>query len=138
MPKSVIDTAKAQVIAYNDKDWDAVRRCAAAQLYYDEVATQRKARGVDDVIKLWLGWATALPDSRATFEGAVASGNTVTLELTWRGTHKGPLKTPAGELAPTGKQIELRSCQVIEVDGDKVKSVRQYFDMGTLLKQLGA
>jgi len=138
MPTSVIDTAKAQVIAYNDKNWDDVRKCAAAQLYYDEVATQRTARGVDDVIKLWQGWATALPDSRASFDKVAVSGNTVTLELTWRGTHKGPLKTPTGEIAPTGKNIEIRACQIVEVANDKVNSVRQYFDMGTLLKQLGA
>jgi steroid delta-isomerase-like uncharacterized protein len=138
MPKSVIDTAKEPIVAYNDKNWDAIRKCAAAQLFYDEVATQRKAQGVDDVIALWQGWAKALPDSKASFDKAVASGNTVTLELTWRGTHKGPLMTPTGEIAPTGKNIEIRACQVIEVADDKVKSMRQYFDMNTLLEQLGA
>jgi hypothetical protein len=65
------------------------------------------------------------------------SGNTVVVELTWRGTHTGPLQTPRGVIASTGKTINVRACQVIELSGDKTKAVRQYFDLGTLLQQLG-
>jgi steroid delta-isomerase-like uncharacterized protein len=137
MPQSAMDIAKSQVIAYNEKDWDKARKSLAPELVYDELATQRKTKGVDQVIDVWKGWATAMPDSKATFNSETASGNTVVLEMTWRGTHKGPLKTSAGEIAPTGKPFELRACQVIEVDKDKVKSVRHYFDMASLLKQLG-
>jgi limonene-1,2-epoxide hydrolase len=42
------------------------------------------------------------------------------------------------EIPPTGKSIEVRACQVVKVAGDKIKSVRHYFDIGTLLKQIGA
>ena len=59
----------------------------AADFVYDEVATLRKVQGVDQCLPLWRGWATAFPDSKATFHGAVVSGNTVVLELTWKGTH---------------------------------------------------
>jgi len=64
-------------------------------------------------------------------------GRKVVLEITWRGTHKGALTTPKGPIAPTGKQIELRSCVVCELAGEKTKVQRQYFDMGTLLQQIG-
>ena len=77
------------------------------------------------------------PDSKATFDNAVASGNTVLLELTWRGTHKGPLQTPKGSFAATGKQIEIRACAVVELVDGKAKVQRHYFDMATLLQQLG-
>ena len=135
--QSVVDIAKAQVIAYNEKDWDKVKAGVAPEVVYDELGTQRKVEGVNEVLDLWKGWATAMPDSKATFNSEVASGNTVVLEITWRGTHKGPLKTPDGEIPPTGKNFELRACQVVEVANDKVKSVRHYFDMGSLLRQLG-
>ena len=65
-------------------------------------------------------------------------GNTAVLEITWSGTHNGPLNTGDREIPPTGKKIELRAIQVVDVANDKVKSVRQYFDMGTLLHQIGA
>lgn len=137
MTQSVVDIAKAQVIAYNEKDWDKVKAGVAPGFVYDELGTQRKVEGVDDVIAVWKGWATAMPDSKATFNSELASGNTVVLEMTWRGTHKGPLKMPSGDIPATGKNFELRACQVVEVADDKVKSVRHYFDMGSLLRQLG-
>jgi steroid delta-isomerase-like uncharacterized protein len=134
---SPIDAAKASVIAYNEKNWARVKETMTPTVVYDEVSTQRRITGANEVIDAWKGWATALPDSKATFEHAVASGNTVTLELTWRGTHKGPLKTPTGDIAATGRPIEIRACQVIEVADGKATSIRQYFDMGTILQQMG-
>lgn len=131
------DVAKASVNAYNEKNWEKVHTSLAPDCVYDEVATNRKTRGVNDTIALWQGWAKALPDSRATFENQFVMDNTVVLELTWRGTHRGPLPTPRGEIAPTGKTIELRACQVIEVSGERAKTIRQYFDMTSLLQQLG-
>jgi steroid delta-isomerase-like uncharacterized protein len=135
--KSVVDLAKEQVIAYNEKDWDRVRAALAPEVIYDELATQRKAKGVDEVLTNWKGWAKAIPDSRATFNSELVSGNTAVLEVTWRGTHDGPLQTADREIPPTGKKIELRAIQVVDVANDRVKSIRQYFDMGTLLDQIG-
>ena len=136
--KSVADLAKEQVLAYNAKDWDRARAALAPEVVYEEVGTHRKLKGIDDVLTAWKGWATAIPDSRASFQSEMVSGNTAVLEITWTGTHDGPLQTPNGEIAPTGKKIELRAIQVVDVANDRVKSVRQYFDMGTLLQQIGA
>ena len=136
--KSIVDIAKAPAIAYNDKNWDAVRASLAPRAVYDEVGTQRRIEGVDEILSAWRGWGTTLPDSRATFDAAHVSGNIAILELTWRGTQTGALQTPAGDIPPTGKTIEIRACWVVEVAGDKVKSIRHYFDMATMLQQIGA
>ena len=138
MAQSVVDTAKSQITAYNDKDWNAVAAVLAPGCVYDEVATHRRVQGVNEIMDAWRGWATALPDSRASFDNVSVSGNTVTLELTWRGAQTGPLETPGGTLPPSGRSIEIRACQVVEVADGKVQSVRHYFDMATLLQQLGA
>ena len=138
MAQSVVDTAKSQITAYNDKDWNAVAAVLAPGCVYDEVATHRRVQGVNEIMDAWRGWATALPDSRASFDNVSVSGNTVTLELTWRGAQTGPLETPGGALPPSGRSIEIRACQVVEVADGKVQSVRHYFDMATLLQQLGA
>lgn len=135
--QQLIDAAKAPVQAYNDKNWAALRASVSPDFVYDEVATNRKVQGVDQVIPLWQGWATAFPDSKATFDRELASGNTVVFEVTWRGTHKGPLQTPNGPIAATNKRIEIRACTAIEVANDKAKAQRHYFDMATLLQQLG-
>lgn len=134
---TVIDDAKVTIIAYGNKDWSAVRAALTPSSVYDEVASLRKVQGIDQIVSLWQGWAAAFPDSKATFGRAVASGNIATIELTWRGTHTGPLALPAGTIAPTGRTIDFRACQVVEVEGGKTRSITQYFDLGTMLRQLG-
>ena len=138
-PQQLTDAAKAPMLAYGRKDWDAVRASITSDFVYDEVPTNRKTQGVDAALALWRGWATALPDSTPTFHSALVSGNTVVLEVTWQGTHTGPLETPKGPIAATGKRIEIRACNVIEIAADtgKAKLQRQYFDMATMLQQLG-
>lgn len=92
---------------------------------------------VDAAKAAWKGWAAAFPDSNATFEAAHVSGNTVILEVTWRGTHSGPLPTPTGEIPATGRKIEMRGCQVVEIADGKPRVMRQYLDMLTMMTQLG-
>ena len=75
--QDLIETAKASILAYNAKDWAAVRQAMAPGIVYDEVATHRKLLGADEVLTAWKGWADAFPDSKASFEGAIVSGNTV-------------------------------------------------------------
>jgi steroid delta-isomerase-like uncharacterized protein len=138
MSQALIDAAKASIVAYNEKNWDAVTKAVTSDIEYDEVGTNRKLAGPSAVITAWKGWATALPDSKATFEAAHVSGNTVIVELTWHGTQSGPLQTPAGEIPPTNKKIEVRAVQIVELTPEgKTKRVRHYFDMATLLAQLG-
>ncbi len=67
----------------------------------------------------------------------MADDGTVTVELTWKGTHNGPLPMPSRTLAATGKPIEVRACAVVEVAGDRAWAERHYFDMMSLLRQLG-
>jgi steroid delta-isomerase-like uncharacterized protein len=136
--QQLIDAAKASLLAFNEKNWDGVRTSVSADFVYDEVATSRKVQGVDQAIAVWQGWASAFPDARATFHRELPSGNTVVFEVSWRGTHNGPLLTPEGAIAATGRRIDVRACMVVEVAEDKARVQCHYFDMGTLLRQIGA
>ncbi len=137
-PQSLIEAARAAVIAYNEKNWDKVRASVTPDFDYDEVPTRRRVHGAEPFVQLCQGWAQAFPDSKATFHGAIASGETVVQEVTWKGTHQGALQTPKRSVPATGKRIEVRACLVMEMAGDKVKSERHYFDLATLLEQVGA
>ena len=137
MSHAIVDAATAPILAYNAKDWDGVARTITSDALYDEVANRRVARGTSDVIASWKGWAEAMPDSNGTIESALVSGNTVILELTWRGTHTGPLRTPGGDLPATGNTFEVRACMIVDVSGGQARVMRHYFDMVTMLTQLG-
>jgi steroid delta-isomerase-like uncharacterized protein len=137
-PQALTEAAKALLQTYNDKNWDQAKASITQDFVYDEVATGRKVNGADESIDSWQGWAQAFPDSRAVFgEAHAAEDGTVVLEVTWQGTHKGPLQTPKGPIPPTGKRIELRACAIFEFSGEKARTQRHYFDMTTLLQQLG-
>ena len=137
-PQVMIEAAKTMIIAYNDKNWERAKAAITPDFLYDEVATGRRIEGADETLAAWKGWAQAFPDSKASFDRSYVAGNdTVVLELTWRGTHKGPLGTAMGNIAATGKSIEVRALAIVELKGEKARSQRQFFDMATLLQQIG-
>jgi steroid delta-isomerase-like uncharacterized protein len=135
--KPILEVAKSQLIAFNDKNWGAAKEVLATDTVYDEVATQRRIQGVEEALSAWKGWAKAFPDAKGNIDKETVSGNTVVIEITWRAIQTGPLQLPGKDLAATGKKVELRACEVIEVSDGKVKTLRHYFDLSTLLRQLG-
>jgi predicted ester cyclase len=64
----------------------------------------------------------------------------VLAEFWLTGTHRGPLPTPQGELAPTGKTIRVRMAAVFEFEpgGTGIVCERVYFDSAQVLRQLTA
>jgi hypothetical protein len=60
------------------------------------------------------------------------------LEIVWKSVHTGPLQTPTGAIPASNKPIEVPACQVVRVKGDKIQSSAHYFDLLTLMKQIGA
>jgi steroid delta-isomerase-like uncharacterized protein len=136
--QALLNAAKALVEAYNTKDWDRARAAITSDFVYEEMGTGRKLTGADATLEAWRGWAQAFPDSVGTYRAShVSDDGTVVLEVTWSGTHRGPLDTPNGPIAPTGNRIEVPACMVVEVAGEKARAQRHYFDMVTLLRQLG-
>jgi hypothetical protein len=69
---------------------------------------------------------------------AFSKVDTAILELVWKGAHTGPLQTPAGIISASSKPVEFPACQITRVAGTKVKHASHYFDMLTMLTQIGA
>ena len=79
------------------------------------------------------GLFTAFPDLSFEIISNAESASGVILEWTMSGTNTGSLSG----LPPTGAQMAQPGIDVIRVSGDKVKSVRGYFDRHAMLEQLG-
>jgi hypothetical protein len=58
-------------------------------------------------------------------------------EVTFTGTHTGPLPTPNGPVPPTGRRVSLRSVSILRVEAGLVASERVYLDQLELVTQLG-
>jgi steroid delta-isomerase-like uncharacterized protein len=133
-----VDVARESIEAFNADDWDRFRSLHAEDVVEDELGTQRRIEGIDALMESNQGWKQAFPDASGQVTNALESGDTAILEIRWSGTHSGPLEMPDGELPATNKRIELRACQVFRVEGDRITESRNYFDMATMLQQLGA
>ena len=136
--QDLIKVARGLVEAFNRSDWEGCRAALAADALYDEVGTARRLQGVAQIIQGLQGWKGAMPDVKGTVTNAVATGNTAVLEVTWQGTHTGPLPGPTGTLPATGKRQTTRSGWLLNFDGGRIKESRHYFDMLSFMQQIGA
>jgi steroid delta-isomerase-like uncharacterized protein len=130
--------ARDQIDAFNKGDWEQMRALLTSDARYQEFGTERDVQGPDEIIELFEGWKTAFPDAAGTVTNSVTSGNTAVLEVTWKGTHTGPLVTAAGTIPASGKHQETPAAVFYAFEGAKIKASRHYFDAMTLLKQIGA
>lgn len=123
--------------AYNIRDFDSGARLTTESAKLVNMATGETLTGPDGMRTFLKGWATAFPDSKVTIENLIASGDRVTVEFVGRGTNTGPLTTPMGEIQPTGRSVELRFCDVVELRDGKIQNLRSYFDLASMMRQLG-
>ena len=132
-----IQIARNVIDAFNANDWEQTKQLLADSVY-KELGTQRQLTGADQIIPAVQGWKQAMPDIKGTVTTAFASGNQVTLEVTWAGTHTGPLVGATGTIPASGKHQVTFGAWIFDFDGDKIKESRHYFDMLTFLQQIGA
>jgi steroid delta-isomerase-like uncharacterized protein len=139
MAQSAVEVAQASIECFNVGDFDRLRALLADDSYEEELATQRRLEGADAQVEAARGWKEAFPDGRGTVHSAYVDGNTVTLELTWEGTLTGPMRTPDGqELPATGRRGTVKACEVMEIEDGRITATRHYFDLMTILQQVGA
>jgi heme-degrading monooxygenase HmoA/predicted ester cyclase len=93
--------------------------------------------GRDAADTIWTMWHEAFPDNRLEIVTLHADDRGGVHEGRFVGTHTGILRTPAGEIAPTGRILDARFCGVYEIDNGKITSTHLYFDQADLLAQLG-
>ena len=129
--------ARGVVDAFNRADWDAARGLLGDSTY-NELGTQRSLAGADAIIAALQGWKAAMPDVTGTVTSTVESGQQVVLEVTWEGTQTGEMVTEQGTIPPSGRRQRTPGAFVFEFEGGKLKESRNYFDLLTFLKQIGA
>ncbi len=136
--QDLIKTARSVLEAFNDNDWDRFGSLMTANSLYNEVGTQRRLQGVAEISQGLQSWKEAMPDVKGTVTNAFANTDRAVLEVTWEGTHTGPLAGPGGTIPASGKRQVTTSAWVFEFEGDRIKESRNYFDMLSMLQQIGA
>ena len=132
-----IKLVRDSVAAFSRGDAEASAAFYGENCEHFEAGTGRTFRGRAEFQAALKGWLTGFPDAQGTVANVFASGDEVAAEITYRETNTGPLATPAGTIPATGKVAELPSALVCRVRDGKIQKGTLYFDMATLLRQLG-
>jgi steroid delta-isomerase-like uncharacterized protein len=100
---------------------------------YEYVATDEVYDGADEVMAHWRELDRAFPDQEIEIVKLHAADDAVLMEAIARGTHTGRLRG----LPPTGRRFEQRFLAIFVFEGDSLVCERVYYDVATILQQLG-
>jgi steroid delta-isomerase-like uncharacterized protein len=109
---------------------------------YAENASQRMHDGIfegPDAIRDRLARdLDAFADAHYVVESFVEEGDSFADEWTFTGTHTGPFRLPdASEIPATGKRVEIKGMELVEVRDGKIVVDNLYYDFMASLIQLG-
>lgn len=129
---NLLSVAHKYFDAWNNHDADAlVATFAEGGTYSDpssgEVYGEALKAYVND---LWEAFPDLSFDAVSTAE---AGPNTVATQWLMKGTNSGPFQG----LPPSGCTVSLPGADFIEIEGDRIKSVKGYFDSRVVPEQLG-
>jgi steroid delta-isomerase-like uncharacterized protein len=97
-------------------------------------------RGRDAISKDAANLFRAFPDVRFQIVSVIEKDDRSGAgEVRLTGTHSGPLKTPTGEeIPPTNKKFDLKGAAFVRLnEKGEIVEERRYYDVGTILRQLG-
>jgi len=119
--------------AWNARSVDQILACFTDDAVYEDVPLGAVNRTPDEMRQfISAGWA-AFPDLRFEPTAAAINGANGVVEWTMLGTHRGDFPG----LPATGKTFTVRGVSVMELSGEKIRRVRDYWDFATVLRQLG-
>jgi steroid delta-isomerase-like uncharacterized protein len=92
-------------------------------------------RGAEAVARRYRGLWTAFPDLEVELRRIVALEDDVAVtEHTLSGTHGGPLFG----FPPTRRRVQVETVVIWEFVGERIRGETVYFDLATMLRQVGA
>jgi len=118
--------------AWNRRDWAKWRELLHPQYTYTGGDGQVQ-KGPEAGLAIGQMFASAFPDGKSDIQKITASGDTAIVEFIGSGTHTGDLMG----IAPTGRQVTIPVCDILEIRDGKIIAEREYMDMLTMMQQLG-
>ncbi len=106
-----------------------------ARCFNDIASVPKKFVGPKKVAERYRAHWRGFPDFKVRVKRMLAmADDCFVTENEWRGTHLGPFLG----FAPTGRRVRVRALVVWHFKGDKLEGETVFFDVGSILKQIGA
>lgn len=95
-------------------------------------------RGHDEIAAFVSMFREAFPDLRLSIVSTVEEGQVAAVRVRMTGSHTGVFRTPAGDLSPSGRRVDMTFSDDFRIEGGLIISSHLYLDRLELLEQLGA
>ena len=116
--QDVINALRENIDAFSTGDRDKFAATLADDAVYEELSTQRRVQGKEEVVNTFHGWKQAFPDSKGTIQNIFASGNKAVAEILWEGTHSGDMIGPGVPYPPAAS-----GCRYVQPWWSRLKEV---------------
>jgi len=118
--------------AWSNHDIQKIRQLLHPQ-YSSTSIDGRRREGIEAGVEIATMYMNAFPDMKIDVKNIYSMGDVAIAEYISRGTQSGEFL----DIHPTGKQVSVPVCEVIETRDGKIFSERDYFDAGLVMQQLG-
>ena len=128
---------RASFAAFAARDFQTLEGMYAPDAEY--VRSDGYSKGPEAIIAYLKEVAESFPDETATIEAVLVSDDAVTVEWKESATHTAPRRTEQlGVIEPTGKAFtNQRVATIFRFKNDKIVSQHEYYDLLSMLSQLG-
>jgi steroid delta-isomerase-like uncharacterized protein len=128
-----VEIVRAAHDSWNRRDFDGLVRDMDDNIVYNDKARNLTLNGKQKFTEWARAWAKAFSDGRIVNATYTDAGDVVVAEFTVEGTNDGSFNG----LAPTGRRMTFAVCEITHVNNGRSVSGRMYYDLYTLLTQLG-
>ncbi|MGZ4246036.1 MAG: ester cyclase [Solirubrobacteraceae bacterium] len=121
---------------FNAHDIDGFATVLADDVVFQAPGGMR-GQGKPACVDFYGGWLSAFSDGHVEVHDVHFIDDVAVEEGTFSGTHNGVLRTPTGEIPPTGRAVGLDYIQVLHFRDGQHASFNLMFDRLLMLEQLG-
>ena len=122
--------------AFNKGDLEVLRGCLTNNSTLKLMAMNQTLKGPNDILNYFNVYRTAF-NATVNTNRVTACGDVVLSEFNGKGVHRAVFQTPMGDIQPTNRSIDLPVCHVIQWKDGKIVELHEYFDVNSLMSQLG-
>jgi steroid delta-isomerase-like uncharacterized protein len=133
MDQSHTEIVLAHFRAWDTRDLGRLTSSLSPGFQLESDTNQSPVVGVEGLRQHAAALFAAFPDLRFDVADVVEAGDLVVVTWTASGTHRGEF---LGAL-PTGRRMQVHGCTVSRFDRDRIHRQQTYWDVATMLRQLG-
>ena len=125
-------------LAFNAGDWSKLRQMVSDDVVVVDIASGGDtSTGADAFVTGDQNWRNAFSDFAVEILSIVGDDTHAAGDFILRGTHTGPMPTPWGDVAATGRKVELPFVMFCEVADGKVTVIRDHYNPALAMTQIG-